>query len=90
MQQKELIEKLAQKAGMEKATTERMLKKLACIAVAALSAGEDVPLPGIGKLVVEDRAARVGHNPITGETISIPAKRVLRLRPKYAVKDALA
>jgi DNA-binding protein HU-beta len=46
-------------------------------------------LPGIGKLVLKNRAARMGRNPKTGETISIPAKRVVKFRVAKAAKDAI-
>ena len=46
-------------------------------------------LPGLGKLVLVNRAARVGRNPATGETIQIPAKRVVKFRVAKAAKDAI-
>lgn len=46
-------------------------------------------LPGIGKLVLKNRAARMGRNPKTGETIQIPAKRVVKFRVAKAAKDAI-
>src|SRR6267154_1062584 len=46
-------------------------------------------LPGLGKLVLVNRAARVGRNPATGETIQIPAKRVVKFRVAKACKDAV-
>jgi DNA-binding protein HU-beta len=46
-------------------------------------------LPGIGKLVLRNRAARLGRNPKTGETIQIPAKRVVKFRVAKAAKDAI-
>ena len=45
-------------------------------------------IPGLGKLVVVDRKARMGRNPATGEAIKIPAKRVLKFRIAKAAKDA--
>ncbi len=45
-------------------------------------------IPGIGKLVIVDRKARVGRNPATGEAIQIPAKRVLKFRIAKVAKDA--
>ena len=45
-------------------------------------------IPGLGKLVVVKRKARMGRNPATGETISIPAKTVLKFRIAKAAKDA--
>jgi DNA-binding protein HU-beta len=46
-------------------------------------------LPGIGKLVLVDRKARLGRNPKTGETIQIPAKKVVKFRIAKACKDAI-
>ena len=43
--------------------------------------------PGIGKLVVVDRKARMGRNPRTGESIMIPAKKALKFRLTKAAKD---
>ena len=45
-------------------------------------------IPGLGKLVVVDRKARMGRNPQTGEPIHIPAKTVLKFRIAKAAKDA--
>jgi DNA-binding protein HU-beta len=46
-------------------------------------------LPGLGKLVLVNRKARQGRNPATGETIQIPAKRVVKFRVAKAAKDAI-
>jgi DNA-binding protein HU-beta len=46
-------------------------------------------LPGLGKLVRVDRKARIGRNPATGETINIPAKKVVKFRVAKAVKDSI-
>jgi DNA-binding protein HU-beta len=46
-------------------------------------------LPGIGRLVRQDRKARMGRNPATGEAIKIPAKKVVKFRVAKAVKDAI-
>jgi DNA-binding protein HU-beta len=45
--------------------------------------------PGIGKLVLVARKARMGRNPATGEAIKIPAKKVLKFRIAKAAKDAV-
>ena len=49
----------------------------------------EITLPGLGKLVKKDRKARMGRNPMTGETISIPAKTVVKFRVAKAAKDAV-
>ena len=46
-------------------------------------------IPGLGKLVLVNRKARMGRNPATGEAISIPAKTVLKFRIAKAAKDAV-
>ncbi len=46
-------------------------------------------LPGVGKLVLVKRKARMGRNPATGETIKIPAKKVVKFRIAKAAKDAI-
>jgi len=46
-------------------------------------------IPGLGKLVVVNRKARMGRNPATGQTMQIPAKRVLKFRIGKAAKDAV-
>lgn len=46
-------------------------------------------IPGVGKLVVKDRAARPGRNPATGEAMTIPAKKVVAFSPSQTLKDAI-
>ena len=46
-------------------------------------------MPGIGKLKLANRKARIGRNPQTGEEIKIPAKRVVKFRVAKAAKDAI-
>jgi len=55
----------------------------------AAMAGEAVKIPGFGQFKVRDRAARMGRNPATGETIKIAAKRVFKFLPAKALKDAV-
>jgi len=46
-----------------------------------LKKGERVKIAGLGILVVRNRAARVGRNPATGETIHIKASKKVAFRP---------
>ncbi len=46
-------------------------------------------LPGIAKLVLQKREARMGRNPATGEAIEIPAKQVVKARIAKQLKDAV-
>lgn len=54
---------------------EEYLNRLGDIMAAELIGGGEVPLPGVGKLVVKPTASRKGRNPKTGETIDVPASR---------------
>ncbi len=70
-------------------------KKQATAAVEALvvmaykNAKNSFTLPGLGKLVLVNRKARMGRNPATGEVIKIKAKRVVKFRVAKACKDAI-
>ena len=54
-----------------------------------LAAGEEVNLPGFGKFKVQDRPARTGRNPATGEAIQIAASRKVAFAAAKALKDAV-
>ena len=54
-----------------------------------VSRGEDVAISGFAKFRRVDRAARIGRNPATGEPVKIKAKRVAKITPLKAFKDAV-
>jgi DNA-binding protein HU-beta len=83
----QIIEALAAKAGVEKRTAETMLDSLAQLAYE--HAKDEFTVPGIGKLIVVDRKARVARNPQTGAEIQVPAKKALKFRVAKAAKDAI-
>lgn len=78
---------LADKAGLSKKQAGEILDHIA--ALAYKNAKNTFTLPGIGKLVLVNRKARIGRNPATGEQIQIPAKRVVKFRVAKAAKDAI-
>ncbi len=80
MLKKDLIAELASKSGSSKVVITEVLDALAIVAQRALDAGIEVPLPGIGKLVVARRAARTSRNPRTGEAIQVAERRVVKLK----------
>ncbi len=88
MSQNELIKNIATATGVQQYVVEGILKELGAQAQAALFAGEEVALPGIGKLSAATRTARTGRNPRTGEPIAIPAKRAPSFAAAKALKDA--
>ncbi len=75
-----------EKFSLKKSAAADILDELASLA--AREAKNGFTIPGIGKLVVVNRKARMGRNPATGETIQIPAKTVLKFRIAKACKEA--
>jgi DNA-binding protein HU-beta len=78
---------LAEKVGVTKKQSAQFLDELA--ALAYKNAKSSFTVPGLGKLVLVDRKARMGRNPATGETIKIKAKKVVKFRVAKACKDAV-
>ncbi len=78
---------LAEKVGITKKQAVELLEAVA--ALAYKHAKDTFTLPGIGKLVLVNRKARIGRNPATGETIQIKAKKVVKFRVAKAAKDAI-
>ena len=89
MTQAELIAAIAERSGAKQTTVKDVLAAMSTITREALTRGDELTLPGIGKVTVKDRPARAGRNPATGEAIEIPAKRVVRLVPAKVLKEAL-
>lgn len=87
MTKSQIVAHLADKAGINKKTASQLLEEQATLAVKQAPNG--FTIPGIGKLVLVNRKARMGRNPQTGAAIKIPAKRVVRFRVAKAMKDAI-
>jgi DNA-binding protein HU-beta len=83
----QIAEQLAERTGTTKKAAAQFLDELAQLAYK--QAKNSFTLPGIGKLVLVQRKARKGRNPATGETIKIPAKRVVKFRVAKAAKDSI-
>jgi DNA-binding protein HU-beta len=83
----QLAASLADKAGLTKKQASEVLQILTDLSYK--HAKDTFTLPGIGKLVLVNRKARMGRNPKTGETIKIPAKKVVKFRVAKAAKDAI-
>jgi DNA-binding protein HU-beta len=78
---------IADKAGITKKQASQILEVIAELAYK--NAKNSFTLPGLGKLVLVNRKARIGRNPATGEQIQIPAKKVVKFRVAKACKDAI-
>ena len=82
----QIMKDLAEKTGLKKKEVIVVIETL--VAMAYKEAKNSFTIPGLGKLVVVNRKARIGRNPATGEQIQIPAKRVLKFRIAKAAKLA--
>jgi len=87
MTKSQIAEHLAQKLGTTKKLANQAVEEL--VALAHKEAENGFTIPGLGKLVVQERKARKGRNPQTGEEIDIPAKTVCKFRIAKACKDAV-
>jgi len=87
MTKSQTIAALAEKTGLSKSQVSQFLEEMATLAYREARNG--FVLPGIGKLVLVQRKARLGRNPATGETIQIPAKTVVKFRVSKACKESV-
>jgi len=83
----QVLTHMANKSGLSKKATGEFLQEL--VVLAYKEAKKGFVIPGLGKLVLVDRKARLGRNPKTGETIQIPAKKVVKFRIAKQAKDAI-
>lgn len=86
--QSQIVAKLAEDNQLPKKQAKSFLDSLAALAYKEAKNG--FTIPGLGKLVLVQRKARVGRNPATGEQIKIPAKKVVKFRVAKAAKDAIS
>ena len=87
MTRTEVIESLSQRTGMDKKDVKAFLDSLTGLIEDEIRKGGEVPLKGLGKFKVQNRKARTGRNPITGEPIPIPAKTVVKFTLAKSLKD---
>jgi DNA-binding protein HU-beta len=85
----DLVNAIAEQAGLSKADSEKALKAFTGAVTNALKAGEKVSLVGFGTFSVGLRAARTGKNPQTGAKIKIAAAKSPKFKAGKALKDAV-
>jgi DNA-binding protein HU-beta len=89
MTKAELIESVASKVDLPRATAERAVNTMFDEMVAALKQGDKVNISGFGTFSVSARKARTGRNPKTGESIEIAASRAAKFKPGKTLKDEI-
>lgn len=89
MNKAQLINAVADDAGLSKVSASKAVDAIIENISRALKQGEDVVIIGFGTFSVKQRAARVGRNPQTGEEIQIPATRVASFKQGKALKETV-
>ena len=89
MTKSRIVSHFAGKFELSKKTSAAILDEVAALAVSETKKNGAFTLPGIGKLVLVKRKARIGRNPATGAEINIPAKTVVKMRIAKACKEAI-
>ena len=89
MNRSQLLNELAERNGVSRREADAWLTSLTDLITATVATGEDVAISGFAKFRRIDRPARMARNPATGETVRVAAKRVARITPLKAFKDAV-
>ena len=89
MGKSELFSHFADRFEVKRTQAREFFDELNVLAEKELKRSGEFVLPGMVKLVVQKRKARMGRNPATGEAIKIPAKRVVKFRVAKAAKDSI-
>lgn len=87
MTESDFIEELSVGSGAPKPQIRLILAEAKRVLMTNLHRGTEVPVPSIGKFCLSPRAARTGRNPGTGETIQIPAKVLVKLKPHKDLRE---
>lgn len=89
MNKNELIASVAERAGVTKKDSEKVVNALVDAIQGALSQGDKVSLVGFGTFEVRSRGSRTGRNPQTGQSITIPASRVPAFKAGKQLRDSI-
>ena len=89
MNRSQLLNELAERLEVSRKEADTILTTFTELITATVATGEDVAISGFAKFRRIDRPARMARNPATGEQVRVAAKRVARITPLKAFKDAV-
>ncbi len=89
MNRSQLLNELAERNDWSRKQADDVLTSLTDLITSTVATGEDVAISGFAKFRRIDRPARMARNPATGEQVRVAAKRVARITPLKAFKDAV-
>lgn len=89
MNKSELISAVAEKTSLSKKDSEKAINAALESIIAALKSDDKVQIVGFGAFEVKKRAARIGRNPQTKQTIEIPASKTPVFKAGKSLKEAV-
>ena len=89
MTRTEFIDAMANETNIDKREVKRFLDAMTAVIERAIRGHGEVPLKGLGKFKVQNRKARIGRNPLTGDPVDIPAKTVVKFTIAKSLKDLI-
>ena len=89
MTKADIVEKIHTTIGLSKKDSAEMMESVFDIIKSTLESGETIKVSGFGSFVVNQKEARRGRNPQSGEAITIEARRVLTFKPSTLLRQAV-
>lgn len=89
MTKADIVEKIHISTGLSKNDSAEMMESVFDIIKSTLESGETIKVSGFGSFVVNQKKARRGRNPQTGEAITIEARRVLTFKPSTILRQSI-
>ena len=89
MNKGDLVDNVAENAGLSRQQAESAVSAVLEAIEDALKSDDKVSLIGFGTFSVNERAARTGRNPKTGESIQIAAKKVIKFKPGKSLSESV-
>lgn len=88
MTKREIVKSISEKTGFTQKDVLTVVDNL-FETITSVVANEDVAITGFGKFATSERAARTMRNPLNGEQVQVPAKKVLKFKPAKSLKDSI-
>lgn len=88
MTKREIVKSVSEKTGFTQKDVLTVVDNV-FETIANVVANEDVAITGFGKFATSERAARTMRNPLNGERVQVPAKKVLKFKPAKSLKDSI-
>ena len=86
MNKAQMVQEVSQRTGLPRKTVSEVFDGIMNVTVAHLRSDGSSLLPGLGKLEVAQREARLGRNPRTGESVTIAASKTVKFKPASSLK----